>query len=67
MEGEGKGREGGGHSGTEWLPTTMFYGKVGVTFVYNSALRTFYFRGLWSATATAKIGGDQRKLRGGEP
>ena len=44
----------------------MLCEKIEVPFVYNFALRKFDFRGRWSATPQ-KIGGGQRKLRGGEP
>ena len=40
----------------------MLYGKIGVTIVYNFALRKFDFRGWWSATP--KIGGRSKKTQG---
>ena len=43
----------------------MLYVKIGVTFVYNFALRKFDFRG--QSSASPKKRGGQRKLRGGQP
>ena len=42
----------------------MVYGKIGVIFVYNFALKKLDFRGQWFQTQ--KMGGGQRKLRGGQ-
>ena len=40
----------------------MLYGKIGVTFVYNFGLRSFYFRGQWSATLQNR--GQSKKTQG---
>ena len=41
---------------------SMLYGKIGVTFVYNFALRKFDFREPWSATS--KNRGRSKKTQG---
>ena len=43
----------------------MLFGRIGVTFGYNFALRKYDYRGRWSTTLK-KIGGGQGKLMGGE-
>ena len=40
----------------------MLYGMIGVTFVYNSALRKFDFRGRWFVSP--KNGGRSKKAQG---
>ena len=40
----------------------MLYGKIGVTIVYNFALRKFDFRGRWSATPQNR--GRSKKTQG---
>ena len=47
-----------------WLHE-MVYGRIGLTFVYSSALKKYDFRGQWSATL--KNRGGQRKLKFGQP